>query len=197
MLASSSATREATSHFSEQVLTNRRYFWRLSKKRKLRCGSSAASPGRDRRRGRLHDGQHAWGRRLKQHTPPRRRALRVASHEGTNSLERVGGDAAAIAQPARQLAVIHGAAAESQFGKSARAAKFADLLENLLVHGDVSSSALTGRCGRANQVSLFSSISKTTSRKVGTVGGQFAHQKVVCFRHIAWNVTPWSRPQAP
>src|SRR3954468_24080340 len=39
MLASSSATRCATTHFSEQVLTNSRYFCRLSKKRKLRCGS--------------------------------------------------------------------------------------------------------------------------------------------------------------
>src|SRR5436305_4277864 len=34
MLPSSSATRLATTHFSEQVLTNSRYFCRLSKKRK-------------------------------------------------------------------------------------------------------------------------------------------------------------------
>src|SRR6185312_17300178 len=39
MLAISSDTRFATTHFSEQVLTNSRYFCRLSKKRKLRCGS--------------------------------------------------------------------------------------------------------------------------------------------------------------
>jgi hypothetical protein len=39
-LASSSATRLATTHFSEQVFTKSRYFCRLSKKRKLRCGSS-------------------------------------------------------------------------------------------------------------------------------------------------------------
>src|SRR5258707_15320197 len=44
MLASSRLTRDAISHFSEQVFTNSRYFWRLSKKRKLRCGSSVASP---------------------------------------------------------------------------------------------------------------------------------------------------------
>src|SRR3982751_5871593 len=41
MLPSSSATRLATTHFSEQVLTNSRYFCRLSKNRKFRCGSSA------------------------------------------------------------------------------------------------------------------------------------------------------------
>src|SRR5262245_31479288 len=44
MLASSSSTRDAISHFSEQVFTNSRYFCRLSKKRKLRCGSSLATP---------------------------------------------------------------------------------------------------------------------------------------------------------
>src|ERR1700743_3014103 len=40
MLASSSATRCATTHFSLQVLTNSRYFWRLSKKRKFFSGFS-------------------------------------------------------------------------------------------------------------------------------------------------------------
>ena len=44
MLPSSMPTRLAISHFSLQVLTNSRYFCRLSKKRKLRCGSSLASP---------------------------------------------------------------------------------------------------------------------------------------------------------
>src|SRR6516165_3908538 len=39
MLASSNATRLATTHFSLQVCTNSRYFCRLSKKRKLRWGS--------------------------------------------------------------------------------------------------------------------------------------------------------------
>src|SRR5580693_3649160 len=43
MCTSSSETRCATSHFSLQVLTNSRYFCRLSKKRKLRCGSSGCS----------------------------------------------------------------------------------------------------------------------------------------------------------
>src|SRR6185437_5759921 len=44
MLPSSRPTRLATSHFSLQVFTNSRYFWRLSKKRKLRCGSSVVRP---------------------------------------------------------------------------------------------------------------------------------------------------------
>ena len=43
-LASSRPTRLAISHFSEQVFTNSRYFCRLSKKRKLRLGSSPACP---------------------------------------------------------------------------------------------------------------------------------------------------------
>ena len=34
----------AMQFFSEQVFTNSRYFCRLSKKRKLRCGSSLAAP---------------------------------------------------------------------------------------------------------------------------------------------------------
>ena len=43
-MPSSRLTRFATSHFSEQVLTNSRYFCRLSKKRKLRCGSGPPAP---------------------------------------------------------------------------------------------------------------------------------------------------------
>src|SRR5882757_7728313 len=40
ILASSMPTRCATTHFSLQVLTNSRYFWRLSKKRKFFSGFS-------------------------------------------------------------------------------------------------------------------------------------------------------------
>ena len=42
-VASSIATRWATTHFSEQVLTNIRYFCRLSKKRKLRSPAGSGS----------------------------------------------------------------------------------------------------------------------------------------------------------
>src|SRR5215831_12063360 len=46
ILTSSCPTRWATTHFSLQVFTNSRYFWRLSKKRKLRWGSCGAGCGR-------------------------------------------------------------------------------------------------------------------------------------------------------
>ena len=36
-------TRSATTHFSLQVVTKSRYFWRLSKKRKLRSVSLGAA----------------------------------------------------------------------------------------------------------------------------------------------------------
>ncbi len=45
ILTSSCPTRWATTHFSLQVFTNSKYFWRLSKKRKLRCGSCGAGVG--------------------------------------------------------------------------------------------------------------------------------------------------------
>ncbi len=44
-------TRRATTSFSEQVLTNSRYFWRLSKKRKLRDGAPSTAAGFISRRG--------------------------------------------------------------------------------------------------------------------------------------------------
>ena len=44
-------TRRATTSFSEQVLTNSRYFWRLSKKRKLREGAPSAPADFVSRRG--------------------------------------------------------------------------------------------------------------------------------------------------
>src|SRR5713226_8707633 len=47
MLANSKPTRLATTHFSLQVCTNRRYFCLLSKKRKLRCGSLAPGAAGD------------------------------------------------------------------------------------------------------------------------------------------------------
>src|ERR1017187_7506839 len=50
ILPSSIATRLATTHFSLHVLTKRRYFCRLSKKRKLACPLPASAP-EDRRVG--------------------------------------------------------------------------------------------------------------------------------------------------
>src|SRR5713226_5847458 len=88
MLASSSETRWATTHFSLQVLTNSRYFCRLSKKRKLRCGSLGRGADDKRRRERTIGG--ALGGR---------RRVAARGHEGADAVEGVGGDAPAAAQP--------------------------------------------------------------------------------------------------
>ena len=42
---------------------------------------------------------------------------RMRRHKTVDAVERVGGDAAAVAQPRRKLAVVDGAAAEGGFGK--------------------------------------------------------------------------------
>ena len=60
----------------------------------------------------------------------------VRLHETVNPIERVGGDAAAIAQPRRELAVVHRAAAEGGFGQAGAAAIIGDFRKQLLcVHG--------------------------------------------------------------
>src|SRR5215469_10578271 len=61
---------------------------------------------------------------------------RMRGHEAVDAIERVGGDAAAIAQPRRELAVIHRAAAEGGFGEPRLAAIIGNFLEELLrIHG--------------------------------------------------------------
>jgi len=60
----------------------------------------------------------------------------IGRHEAVNAVERVGGDAAAIAQPRRKLAVVHRAAAEGGFGQAGAAAIIGDFRKQLLcVHG--------------------------------------------------------------
>jgi hypothetical protein len=49
-----------------------------------------------------------------------------------DAVERVGGDAPAIAQPGGELAVIDGAAPEGRFGEAGLAAIVRDFLEQLL-----------------------------------------------------------------
>ena len=57
-------------------------------------------------------------------------------HEAVDAVERVGGDAAAVAQPRGELAVIDGAAAEGRFRKPGLAAIVRNFLKELLrVHG--------------------------------------------------------------
>src|SRR6201989_3009314 len=109
ILASSRSTRLAISHFSLHVLTNSRYFWRLSKKRKLRCGSSGMPLATGK--GAIRTGGAIIGTVP---GPPDPRAARrvgrpaIFRHERANAIEGVGGDAAAVAQPAGELAVVDG-----------------------------------------------------------------------------------------
>src|SRR5215831_4478095 len=96
----------------------------------------ADEPGSDRRHGcRFHDGQNSRRRRLEQKAAARRSAVRIARHEGSDAIERVGRDTSAVAQTACELAVVDRTAAEGRFGEPPRPAKLADLLENLFVHG--------------------------------------------------------------
>ena len=169
MLASSRPTRLAISHFSRQVLTNSRYFCRLSKKRKLRCGSSAVWPEATGGAGGVTAGSAGGGA---SNSTRRRAGARVgaARHEGADAVERVGGDAAAIAQAAGELAVVDGAAAEGRFGEPALAAEFADLLQDLLVHGESFRSERL--CGRLDASEPSLARLRQVLGKMGRVGGQ-------------------------
>src|SRR5262245_25944211 len=96
----------------------------------------AGESGSDRRHGcRFHDGQNSRRRRLEQKATARRSAVRIARHEGADAIERVGRDTSAVAQTTCELAVVDRTAAEGRFGEPPRAAKLADLLEDLFVHG--------------------------------------------------------------
>src|SRR5215475_2806853 len=60
----------------------------------------------------------------------------VGFHEAADAVERLGGDAAAVAQPRGELAVVDGAPAEGRFRKSAVPAIVGDFLQQVLrVHG--------------------------------------------------------------
>ena len=57
-------------------------------------------------------------------------------HEAVDAVERVGGDAAAIAQPRGKLAVVDGAPAEGRFRQAGLAAIVGDFRKELLrIHG--------------------------------------------------------------
>ncbi len=60
----------------------------------------------------------------------------VGLHEAADAVERLGGDAAAVAQPRGELAVVDGAPAEGRFGKPGVPAIVGDFLQQFLrVHG--------------------------------------------------------------
>ena len=141
MLASSSETRCATTHFSLQVLTNSRYFCRLSKKRKLRCGSAPPGAGAPAGMGRAgeHRRRERTRRRLRRRGPASARSppaapavLRLVAMKLADAVERLGGDAAAVAKPARELAVVDGAPAEGGFGQAGLPAIVGDFLQQFL-----------------------------------------------------------------
>src|SRR5262249_30054156 len=61
----------------------------------------------------------------------------VLRHEGADAVERVGGDAAAVAQAAGELAVVDGAAAESRLREPGLTAEIGDFPQNRVVHGTI------------------------------------------------------------
>src|SRR5262249_9206881 len=65
-----------------------------------------------------------------------RHGIAVRRHERADAVERLGGDAAAVAQAAGELAVIDGEAAEGRFRKAGLATIVGDFLQQILgVHG--------------------------------------------------------------
>ena len=168
MLCSSSETRLATTHFSEQVLTNSRYFCRLSKKRKLRCGSLEAARLIDRHRPFARQRCAQRGLALDHQRTRQRRLALMARHEAADAVERFGGDAPAVAQAACELAVVYGAAPEGGFRKAALAAEIGDFLQDGVVHRSIPRWLIrAGALRRANQVDTFRSTTKGPTDLVG------------------------------
>ena len=122
--ASSRPTRRATISFSLQVLTNSRYFWRLSKKRKLREGAPSVPAGFS-----VHARHAADAQQLHQLARRGRRLDALAGEEGADALERLGRDAGAVAQARDELAVVDGAAPEGRLGHAGAAAELRDAVQ--------------------------------------------------------------------
>src|SRR5215472_6482348 len=107
----------------------------------------------------------------------------VGLHEAADAVERLGGDAAAVAQPRGELAVVDGAPAERRFRKSAVPAIVGDFLQQVLrLHGLYASTfrsdlraprletAWEGRRNRptANQARRCPSTTKSPTAQVGS-----------------------------
>ena len=132
-----------------------------------------------RRRGRERRKRRAGFRELRSMTMGRGPSGRVGSHEAVDAVERVGGDAAAVAQPGGELAVIDGAASEGRFGKSGLAAIIADFLKQLLgVHGTAASYWFP-RPRRAAVLGLLCARSSGASEPIGEaeVNHKIAHHQ--------------------
>ena len=134
--------RSATSVFSLQVETNRRYFCLLSKKRKpggavSGCGSRRAGAMRLDRLGGL------W------------RGLRRGPAHGqkrADLLECFRGDPRPVAKAGDELSVVDDAPSESRFRGPRFAAEIPDLAEDLLVRGLTVCAALPGWCWRISKL---------------------------------------------
>src|SRR5262245_56161169 len=105
---------------------------------RTRCAEEAAIALRiafaGRRRCRRGDGGARFARALDAGGAGNRGP--VGLHEAADAVERLGGDAAAVAQPRGELAVVDGAPAEGRFRKSAVPAIVGDFLQQVLrVHG--------------------------------------------------------------
>ena len=122
--ASSMPTRRATTSFSQQVLTNSRYFWRLSKKRKLRDGAPSAAGGLHlQARYPCHPQQrHQLARR-------RRRLDALARQEGADPLQGLRRDAGAIPQTRNEFAIVDGPPAEGRLGHARAPAELGDAVQ--------------------------------------------------------------------
>src|SRR5262249_60566913 len=108
-------------------------------------------------------------------------------HEAADAVERLGGDAAAVAQPRGELAVVDGALAEGRFRQAAVPAIVGDFLQQVLrVHGPNASTfrsdlraprlgtACEGRRNRptANQARRCPSTTKRPTSQVGSPIGR-------------------------
>jgi hypothetical protein len=107
------------------VFTNIRYFWRLSKKRKLPAGSRRRRDGRRHRAGR-----------------------RMGGDEILHALHGVQRHFAPVTQPAGELAVVDGAAAQGGFGHPGAPAVVGNVLQQ---NGRVHAGSAKVRNGVARQ----------------------------------------------
>src|SRR5262249_13520474 len=136
----------------------------------------ADQPGSDRRHGcRFHDWQNSRRRRLEQKAAARWSAVRIARHEGADTIERVGRDTPAVAPTTGALALVDPRRAEGRFGEPPRAANLADLLEDLFVHGALPAGSQRPLWPRPNQLRFLPSTTNMQLGKMGKVGGLVAH----------------------
>src|SRR5262249_2350143 len=110
-----------------------------------------------------------------------------------NAVEGIGGDAAAVAQPRRQLAVVNGTPTEGGFGKTGTPAIIRNFLEQLLcVHG--SSPARTPALGsfltRAWSLRLVVGAILAVTNQAGGLRSTTILPTSVVGRIVGWVIFP-------